>query len=419
LQLFTGVQEMQHNQIRNLLLPALIGLCSLTLVSCVSPRISLQEGTKVSLVTKLNQVNCFVGCISIVVFDVGQGTTNLVVLPNNKIVLIDAGGSGTSNAEGVIKWMDNNLGGMTIDHLILSHSDNDHTNLLNKLSEGNRPKINVNTLSSIHMAGRIKDYASRKEAYKFFAKIVADPLAEGEPRDICTRSRKLVQTVLYCFPPNSFASSRITPGLPYDQQNDFYVTALAVNASEPLVNPLSIPNAENGDSLVVSIKYRGFSAIFGGDMEGVTQDSIQSSLDPSFWRNTSLYVVPHHGSLTKGSNAFGFLSLVAPNIVAVSSSKTKLAGWNHPDGILMKGMLQPNYSGLSNRVNNTSSHLVLAQFQSNLGPIGCACQTQKAIFTTYTTGSLHLVSDGNKYYLNREKNNNSGLNPCGPLICGQ
>jgi beta-lactamase superfamily II metal-dependent hydrolase len=392
------------------------------LVGCVSPikgKLVVQEKTSASPVYSVKQVNCSVGCIKIVVFDVGQGTTNLVVLPNKKVILIDAGGSGSSNADAIINWMNQNLGGMTVDHLILSHSDNDHTNLLGRLSSGNNPKINVKTLSSIHMAGRVKDYAERSIANKFFSLIVANPLANGGPQNICSSSYMLVPVQLYCYPPNSFATSRITPGLPYDQQNDFYITILAVNASAPLANPLSIPNAANGDSLVVSIKYRGFSAIFGGDMEGVTQDSIQSRLDPSFWRNTSLYIVPHHGSLTEGSNAFGFVSLVSPSIVAISSSRTLRQGWNHPDGVLMKGFLQQNFSGLSARINPTNSHLVLAQYQSNNGPEGCACQTQKSIFTTYTTGLLDLVTDGNGYYLNTERNNNPGLNPCGTLICGQ
>ena len=400
-----------------LLLITVLGGCS----STASVNTEEKNIDEPQVVADFNNIDCSIGCLSIVVFDVGQGSTNLVVYPDNTVIMIDAGGSGRNNADAVINWMNHNLPkGKTIDHLVLSHSDNDHTNLLEKLSEGNNPKIVLKRLSSIHLAGRISEYAEKTEAQKFFKRIIANPSAPGGSNNVCTTSYKLVPTIsLYCYPPNTFPNSIITPGLPYYNQVSLSTTVVAVNASNPLANHSSIPSADNGDSLVASVRYRSFSALFGGDMEGVTQDAIQSQVHPKFWRNSTLYVVPHHGSMTEGSNAFGYISLVAPEIVAISSAKTQRVGWNHPDGILMRGFLQNNYSGLASQFLNGNPHYILAQYKSNKGSEACGCLTKKSIYTTYTTGLLHIKTNGNQTAWVLGKTNFPQLDPCGNLICGQ
>lgn len=64
------------------------------------------------------------GSFKIVVFDVGEGDSSLIIAPNGEAALIDTGPSGSWDAR--IKPFLNENSGVDLEYLIITHGDNDH-----------------------------------------------------------------------------------------------------------------------------------------------------------------------------------------------------------------------------------------------------------------------------------------------------
>lgn len=338
-------------------------------------------------------------CLTIKIFDVGQGSTAFALFPDGTSMLFDAGGSGSSNAAEVNDGINALLPyGDTIDYLVLSHSDNDHTNLLNRID-----RLDPDALLAIHLSGEPSDYASA-QAREFFGYIYVDPTLQRSIAACNQGKEPGVAATIYCYGNNTAATGYQPAGFPKITALNLYSYFLAVNVGST-TNP---PTSSNEGSLVSGINYAGFNVMFPGDAEGTTQTFIQTKTPSNLWKNTMLYPMAHHGSGTNGSNAVSWLQAIRPRIY-VSSSKLH-QGWYHPSGSLIHDIRTDPV--LSPRLYTWTNHYI---FSSSPGgsPTYCTCNVPESILSTYTNGTITVLVDKNgEFQLNYPYNATMGLPAC-------
>jgi competence protein ComEC len=123
-----------------------------------------------------------------------------------------------------------------------------------------------------------------------------------------------------------------------------------------------VDRAENNSSIVLKVKYKNFSALFTGDIETFAEMDLLEYKDKL--RSTVLKV-PHHGSAT--SSSLPFLEMVLPEVGIISCGRGNPFGHPHEDTIV--------------KLNNLKV---------------------KTYRTDYN-GNITIITDGNKYKVNVEK----------------
>ncbi len=337
-------------------------------------------------------------CLTVKIIDVGQGSTAVALLPSGESILIDAGGSGSSWANNVNDEIDD-LGITDIDYLVLSHSDNDHINLINDIDA-----LDLSTLTAIHMSGEPSDYYNQNAAGRIFmSKIYTNP---GKVRTIaqCNQNKRLgVNATIYCHDNDTYGVNYLPAGFPNDPSIELYTYFLAVNVGSN-TNP---PTSSNAGSLVFGITYDDHKIVFPGDAEGITQDGMEDFTDEDMFQNTTLYPLAHHGATTKGSNSISWLTEVQANIYVSSSSLHQ--GWHHPSGELIHDIRSD--PDLNSRLMNFSKHYVFSS-STYAYPEYCYCNFKSSLMSTYTNGTGTFISDGDEWEYSSTEKNTYGLVAC-------
>lgn len=86
---------------------------------------------------------------------------------------------------------------------------------------------------------------------------------------------------------------------------------------------------ENEDSMVIYLRYQGFSSLFTGDIGEKTELAL---LDLGVLRKTNVLKVPHHGS--KFSSSFLFLAELKPSMAVISVGAKNSYGHPHGDTLM-------------------------------------------------------------------------------------
>ena len=191
------------------------------------------------------------------VLDVGQGLA-VVIVKNNHVLLYDTGASYPSGfvmAEAVIAPFLKNKGLSTIDRLVISHSDNDHSGGL----------------------------AWLKQNYDIHQLVANDKTLGAD--EICQRG----QTITW--------------------------QGLTIRTLWPKHVGLG---KENDDSCVLSISDQYHSVLLTGDIsEQAEQQIIAYAAENNVELNANVLIVPHHGSNTSSSDFF--IEKVVPNYAVYSA----------------------------------------------------------------------------------------------------
>ena len=224
--------------------------------------------------------------------DVGQGDSSLIITPQNKTILIDGGGSSSSDFDvgkrTLIPYI-LDRGFSKIDVVIISHFDQDHIGgILTLLQELKIGKV------------YISKQTEESENYKKFLEIVNE------------RKIKVYEVV---------AGNRIRI------EKNLYFDVLWPTRNQITTNVL------NNNAIVCNLKYKDFSMIFTGDIEEIAEKEILELYSKNKKiLNANILKVGHHGSKTSSTSEF--LNVVKPQVAVVGVGKKNKFG--HPNG----GVLQ-------------------------------------------------------------------------------
>lgn len=223
--------------------------------------------------------------LSIEFLDVGQGDSICIQTPNNRVYTIDGGSSdikqvGEYRLEPYLKAR----GISKIDYAILTHMDADHTNgiieLLKKSKDG---------LGNIQIKNIV---------------ITQKGLEQKKHEELELLAKKSGTSILY-----------IKKG------DKLYDGEVSLSCLHPSLDFLS--NSENSYSVVLSLTYGSFSALFTGDLE---QDG-EILLKKEDLLPYTILKVAHHGS--KYSTDIEFLKKVHPIVSIISCGKNNRYGHPH------------------------------------------------------------------------------------------
>src|SRR6056297_241 len=215
---------------------------------------------------------------SATIIDVGQGSANLLELPDGYCMLVDGGGFMNNSAFDVGKYLvapflwGQKIG--TIDTVVLSHPDADHLNGLIYILK----HFNVKRVISTHQPSDTSEYSA-------FIQTIDDRNIHHPP---------------FARIPRHFGINGVKFDLLYPP-TDFMDDGQAADT--------------NNCSIVLKATYRGQSIIFPGDI----MESAEKELAATGTRllHTTVLVSPHHGSKT--SSTPEFLDAVCPKAVVISA----------------------------------------------------------------------------------------------------
>jgi len=219
------------------------------------------------------------GKIELHFLDVGQGDSTLVILPNNKTMLIDAGKReyGTSVVNYIKK-----LNISKIDYLVMTHPDADHIG-------GMSTVINNFDIGTIYMS----DVTSTTKTFE-------DLLLNIDSKGLTISTLKANDIIL--------------------ESDDFNVT---------LLSPIKKYSDNNDMSLVIHITYMNNSFLLMGDAGTKVENDILNSNSNII---ADLIKIGHHGSSYSSNTKF--IEKVSPQFAIISCGKDNQYG--HPSSQILE-----------------------------------------------------------------------------------
>ena len=278
---------------------------------------SLFFSNSMSILLKLKPKYSYNNELEIHFIDVGQGDAIAIKFDSNEIMLIDTGIE--TNKEKLFNYLDNIvLFDKTIDYLVLTHIDTDHSgnaiDILNTYTVKNIYRPKVNSKAEDNLATNSNDT---------FDKIVS-----------IAKSKNI--NMIY----NQVGVS-LTLGL----ANLTWLSPIAVNLNDRLDN--------NEYSPVIRLDYKGYSALFTGDISSETEAVlIDTYIDNEL--DVDILKVAHHGSAYSTSEEF--LQATTPKYACISVGENT---YGHPSNKLIDRILQYDDNCGSNLYDNlftTNSH---------------------------------------------------------------
>ncbi len=224
-------------------------------------------------------------------FDVGTGDATLLVMPNGKTLLVDAGLDGAASR--VIAPFLRNLEITDLDAFVLTHYDSDHMGGVDKLVLPQEEAILVETWFD-------------RDEWEFLPE----------------EKRKAKQFEEYTGAAETPTQLRPEQRLRLD--DEVTTVVVAVNGHvRGAVNKYPHPPNENDYSAALLVSYRGFNYFIGGDLTAIVEERL---VREAALGDIDVYKVSHHGSETSSTPAF--LALIRPEVAIISNGDH--AGYNHP-----------------------------------------------------------------------------------------
>ena len=230
--------------------------------------------------------------LRVTAIDVGQGSAALMELPGGKTVLIDGGGFSDNTifniGANVIAplLLRNKI--MTVDTLILTHSNSDHLNGLLYIAE----HFNVKQIWTNGEPAASKGYTD-------FMKIIKNrQIQVPEFRELLLDHELNTVRINLLYPPPDF-----------------------MNRKE-----IEKWRVANNNSLVIKVRFGAVSFLLPGDIMKEAEAELVEKRGEVL-KSTVLFS-PHHGSLHSSTTAF--LDRVSPEVVVISSGWRTWAGAPHP-----------------------------------------------------------------------------------------
>ncbi len=245
--------------------------------------------------------------LAVAVLSVGQGDAVLITLPDGA-VLIDGGGDAEFKKTFLSTFADGGID--TLDYLIVTHPERDHTAFLPSLLES----VSVKTA-----------YFPLIEESETFV-----PFAQTAAR-LNERACDVRITALYdTFTVGDARFVVLSPSSAADPNGEY-----AAYASKET-------DTTNDLSAVVYMEYRGYRFLFAGDASSAIEEKILARWESGLYRSFGVDLngihflkVAHHGSADASSN--DFLSLLKPTYAVVSVGAANSYG--HPKDVTLSRLL--------------------------------------------------------------------------------
>jgi len=219
--------------------------------------------------------------LKIYCIDVDQGSSTLIVTPNNKSILIDCGDDKT--AESVYKIITDQAGLTSINYFVCTHYHGDHYGALDKLIK-----------KGIEITGKFYDRNSQKWL--------------GERRRNSTDYKEYEE---YAGDKRKY----LRPGRKINIESGVDIECIVVNGrAKGEHGPIEYPSDENGYSLGLIITYKDFDFFIAGDLT----DEVEPKLvEKGILKDVDVYHVSHHGA--EHSSHSDFLNTIKPEVCIISS----------------------------------------------------------------------------------------------------
>ncbi|MEG1581674.1 MAG: MBL fold metallo-hydrolase [Clostridia bacterium] len=304
--------------------------------------------------------------------DVGQADCSLIVLPDGKKMLIDAGDR-TIESKNKVKEYLKNKNITIIDYLVLTHSDSDHAG-------GMKMVLDEFEVKNIFRPFQI---ASNSDGSLYNG----DPLSlyvENLPADAPNIEYNKVTTQTYRDFIDSAYNETYTDGesnksavvmTNYDGyeivSSNYSISWFAPSLIEGYKNPIGYKgsNSEgymtkyykdaNDYSPIISINYKNDNFVFTGDAESMAEKDFVASFskrqdnDKNKIINCAVYKAGHHGSKT--SSTTDFIQILNPKIVVISVGAGN--SYNHPSPELINRLYQTKcWTEKYNRIYRTDKN---------------------------------------------------------------
>lgn len=224
--------------------------------------------------------------------DVGQGDCTFVITPRNKTILIDGGGSKSSDfdvGKSTLFPYILDRGYTKIDYIIISHFDEDHCGGL----------------------------------FYIIQELKVKNIIIGKQNEVSTNYSEFIKTAQ-----NKKINIKVVEGkTKIDIEPNIYFDILW-----PYSNTMISEDAINNNSLVCKLNYKKFSMLFTGDIEEIAEKEILYKYSKNLGvLKSDILKVGHHGSKTSSSNEF--IKEISPKYVVIGVGKNNKFG--HPNnGVL-------------------------------------------------------------------------------------
>ena len=230
--------------------------------------------------------------------DVGQGDSSLIITPQNKTILIDGGGSSSSDfdvGENTLIPYILDRGFTKIDAVIISHFDHDHVGgILTLMQELKIGKV------------YISKQTEKSENYDEFLKIAKD---------------------------NEIKVYEVVAGNRIHIEKNLYFDILWPTNKQIATNVI------NNNAIVCNLHYKKFSMLFTGDIEEIAEKEILElySQNENLLK-ANILKVGHHGSKTSSTSEF--INVVKPKIAVIGVGKNNKFG--HPNDLVLQRLSDLN-----------------------------------------------------------------------------
>jgi competence protein ComEC len=222
--------------------------------------------------------------LKIFFIDVDQGDASIIITPEKKVYLVDAGFWGAG--ELIIKPILDKLNIDTIDKMFISHAHGDH-------HAGTMFLIKAFNVKKLYDPGLDVTSESYKEILELAIQHNVDYIIPT------------ANTVIY-------------------ENDDFKITVLQNDISKLKSSGI------NNNSMVVAFKYKEFQVLFTGDIEMQAESYlVRNTIFPL---KSNVIKVPHHGSGT--SNTANFLKEVNPEVGIISVGHNNR--YRHPSNAIVR-----------------------------------------------------------------------------------
>jgi beta-lactamase superfamily II metal-dependent hydrolase len=240
--------------------------------------------------------------------DIGQGDAILIISPEGKTVLIDAGDTGRGK---IVLDALNRYNVKQLDYFIATHAHADHIG-------GADEVINATKVLNVIDSGVVPPSRASNESGNKNAK--AKP--GGKSTELPTTKSYL--DFLEAVKKNGSQYVKAEPGQKYDLGGGAILTVLA--PIEPYFTKDQLRsggNEPNANSVVTRLDYGEFSMVLTGDAEAQTEERM---MNKGAVLDAKVLKVGHHGS--KYATSENFLKAVKPEIALISDAENNRYG--HP-----------------------------------------------------------------------------------------